>query len=162
MVFAGPISENSAPGGWKGQGATKAAAGRPDPPSLPSPRVPLPGCCRSRFPLSHVCFFPALLPASCPPAPPETLMFAGAPSPGPPFFSLSALSLAILPQPQGLILRWSPVTTRYLAEQAKLTVILEPLFPPSSRDSHQALWVLPPLHLSRIIQSRDKATASGP
>ncbi|XP_055430999.1 zinc transporter ZIP11 isoform X4 [Bubalus kerabau] len=53
-------------------------------------------------------------------------------------------------------------SARYLAEQAKLTVILEPLFPPSSRDSHQALWVLPPLHLSRIIQSRDKATASGP
>ena len=87
---------------------------------------------------------PALLPASCPPAPPEMLMFPGAPSPGPRFFSLGALSLAVLPQPQGLILRWSPVTTRYLAEQAKLTVILGPLFPPSSRDSHQALWVLLP------------------
>lgn len=137
LVFAGPMSENSAPGGWKGPGTTKvAAAGHPNPflssePLLSSlwPRA-LPASSLASVPS------PALLPALCPTASPETHVPRRSISRAP-FFSLDTLSLAVLPHPQGLILH-------LFAGDAHAD--LQPRF----LSPHLCIWVQPPSRSHRI------------
>ena len=68
-----------------------------------SPRFLFPATGLSWFPPSSVCFFTGSSAGSCPAARPEMLMSPSAPSLGHPFFSLSALSLGILPRAHGFI-----------------------------------------------------------
>ena len=136
-VFAGPISENSAPGGWKGPGATEAAAaGRPNP--FLSSKPLLSSLWPRALPVSSLASVPspALLPASCPTTSLETHVPRHSISRAP-FFSLGTLSLAILPHPQGLILH-------LFAGDAHTD--LQPQF----LSRHLCIWVQPPSRSHRI------------
>lgn len=136
LVFAGPKSENSAPGGWEGPGATKAAAaGRPN--SFLSSKPLLSSLWLRALPVSSLASVPslALLPAS-PMASPETHVPQHSISRAP-FFSLGTLSLAVLPHPQGLILH-------LFAGDAHAD--LQPRF----LSRHLCIWVQPPSRSHRI------------